>query len=240
MRFAVALALVLCGCGGAEALAFPLEEGSGGSGSTTTTTTTGAASSSGSGVASSSSATTSTTTGGGCTTPDDCPGSDTECAVRTCAAGACGVDFTPEGTPLSDQTKWDCRTAVCDGAGAETWAPDDTDTKKDGKACTDDACANGEPFYIPHPKGTPCIGGFCDDASDCVVMPVQCSAGGQVYVGCDGQDHTYSIAFKDMNGNGANLCQLSADLGYCPTGNDCTVHLPTPAPNGSSVYGSCL
>lgn len=242
MRSAVALVLVLCGCGGAEAVAFPLEEGSGGAGSTSAATTTGATSSSGSGAASSSSttATSSSSSGGGCTTPADCPGADTECAVRTCAAGACGVDFTPEGTPLSAQTKWDCRTAVCDGAGAETWAPDDSDTLKDGKACTDDACANGEPFYIPHPKGTPCIGGVCDDASECTLIPVQCDVGAQVYVGCDGQDHDYSIAFKDMNGNGANLCHLAPDIGYCPTGNDCSVTLPLPPPAGTNLYGTCL
>jgi hypothetical protein len=34
--------------------------------------------------------------------PTDCPGTDTECATRTCSAGVCGVSDAPTGTACTD------------------------------------------------------------------------------------------------------------------------------------------
>ena len=39
-----------------------------------------------------------------CLVANDCPGTDTECAFRTCNMGVCGVGFTPAGTQLGTQT----------------------------------------------------------------------------------------------------------------------------------------
>src|SRR5690348_5732612 len=73
------------------------------------------------------------TTGGGgqggeggtvaCQTPDQCPGMDTECGVRTCDDGTCGIDAAAEGTPATDQMDGDCIHRECDGLVAIVGIP---------------------------------------------------------------------------------------------------------------------
>ncbi len=106
-----------------------------------------------------------------CLLGTDCPGSDTECATRTCVEGICGVDFAAAGLPLGAQTPGDCQLAVCDGAGNAGAQPDDGDAPDDGNQCTNDACSGGAPVFDPLPTGATCSqgGGFvCDGTGRCV------------------------------------------------------------------------
>lgn len=51
--------------------------------------------------------------GGGCTSPSECPGTDTTCRARTCTAGVCGTsDAAAAAVCVEDGGQ------VCDGAGA--------------------------------------------------------------------------------------------------------------------------
>src|SRR5689334_10153420 len=70
-----------------------------------------------------------------CAVPDECPGNDEVCQKRTCTAGKCGTDFTPQGVPIPTDSVGDCKRRVCDGAGSTMELPDDTDVKTDGKEC---------------------------------------------------------------------------------------------------------
>ncbi|MFO0555753.1 MAG: hypothetical protein U0271_45675 [Polyangiaceae bacterium] len=117
-------------------------------------------------------------TGGGCTTADECPGTDSECAQRTCENGSCGMDFTIQGTPISNQIAGDCKKAVCDGDGAVESVDDDNDTEDDFNECTSDVCDAGTPSHPALPLDAPCGTGLhCDGAGACVGCnaPAQCS-----------------------------------------------------------------
>src|SRR5262245_31698270 len=92
----------------------------------------------------------------GCVSASECPGTDTDCAKRTCDNGACGIAFKPAGTPTTMQVAGDCRMAVCDGSGNVTSAVDDTDAPDDHEACTSDLCTNGAPSNPPLGAGTAC------------------------------------------------------------------------------------
>ena len=91
-----------------------------------------------------------------CLAATDCPGVDDECQARTCTGGACGVSFTPAGTPLQSQTAGDCEANVCDGAGNAVVANDDTDLPNDNNPCTGDTCSVGAPVFTSSPAGTAC------------------------------------------------------------------------------------
>ena len=54
-----------------------------------------------------------------CTAADQCPGTDEVCKKRSCVAGQCGTELTPDGTTLPTDTVGDCKQRVCDGAGSE-------------------------------------------------------------------------------------------------------------------------
>lgn len=103
-----------------------------------------------------------------CNVASDCPGTDTECSQRTCAANACGVNFEPFGLPVAGQTTGDCQVVVCDGLGSTTSIPDDLDLPDDGQECTEDLCVGGVAMFPPYPLGFPCSGGQCDGAGNCV------------------------------------------------------------------------
>ena len=123
-----------------------------------------------------------------CASASQCPGTDTDCTVRTCTAGVCGFANLPAGTPTASQTPGDCHKNVCDGAGGVTSAVDDTDVPVDGNQCTSDTCVNGVPSNPATPLGTPCSqdGGVvcngmgacvqCLAASDCPGTDTECQA----------------------------------------------------------------
>jgi hypothetical protein len=107
-----------------------------------------------------------------CLAEGECPGQDTACATRTCAAGACGVSFASPGTPLpaAQQTSGDCQVLECDGNGGTMPAVDDTDVPVDGDQCTADVCTKGVPSNPSLPEGTPCTqsgGEVCDPNAKC-------------------------------------------------------------------------
>jgi hypothetical protein len=118
-----------------------------------------------------------------CLSASECPGQDTDCQTRTCAANRCGFSFAGAGTPLSVQTANDCKKAVCDGSGNVVSANDDTDVPvDDGNECTKEACASGVPSHPALPPTATCSAGggaFCDGTGSCVVCndDSQCSSG---------------------------------------------------------------
>ncbi len=106
-----------------------------------------------------------------CVTVSDCPGSDTECSTRTCTAGTCGTNNTPDGTALTQQTAGDCRTDVCDGMGGTRAEANASDLPNDGNACTDDTCNGTTATHTPVATGTACSqnsGSYCSASAACV------------------------------------------------------------------------
>jgi hypothetical protein len=107
----------------------------------------------------------------GCLTASDCPGTDTECAQRICAAGQCQMAAAPAGTPVVAQTGGDCRRNVCDGTGQTTVVADDGDLPVDNNQCTADTCSGGVPANPALATGTSCTqngGQACDGNGACV------------------------------------------------------------------------
>jgi hypothetical protein len=159
----------------------------------------------------------SVTTGGNCQSPDQCPGDDSECAVRTCENGMCSILAEVQGTVLARQTAGDCLLLVCDGVGGiETVNDDQDEPADDGNACTEAVCADGAPDHVPLPERTECAqagGTLCNAAGDCV----ECIDGG------DCPDETA----EDCGGR---------DCGGCELGEDCLV--PTDCLSGD-CDGTC-
>lgn len=107
--------------------------------------------------------------------PGDCPGADTKCAARTCVAGACGVAYTPLGTPIAEQVAGDCHIDACDGAGAVITVIDDSDAPDDANPCTSDTCSVGLAVHVPLAVGAPCNAGgghLCNGNGACVTCVV--------------------------------------------------------------------
>jgi hypothetical protein len=91
-----------------------------------------------------------------CTAPADCPGTDTECHVRTCSAsGMCGISNTADGTLVESQATGDCKKNIC-MSGNQLTVNDDADVPVDGNGCTRDACENGSPSNPSLAANTPC------------------------------------------------------------------------------------
>jgi hypothetical protein len=106
-----------------------------------------------------------------CLQASDCPGTDTECHVRTCTAGVCGVSNAASGTVVADQTAGDCHKNVCNGSGGVIAAIDNSDVRVDGNSCTADLCISGVASNPPVATGTACAqngGSFCDATGACV------------------------------------------------------------------------
>jgi hypothetical protein len=104
-----------------------------------------------------------------CTSASECPGTDGDCAQRTCSNGYCGMANEPAGTPIATQTAGDCQKAVCNGNGAVTTTVDNTDLPSDINECTAGICVNGVPSHTPVPPGTICTGGICNGDGHCLL-----------------------------------------------------------------------
>ncbi len=186
-------------------------------------------------------------------------GKATECAAPTCAGGACGVDFTADGTPIAVQQIGDCESTVCDGAGDTEQVNDDLDVEDDSNPCTLDACDAGDPTHTPQP-GMACGAGLtCNAAGQCVGCTVPSD--------CPGQDDfcktrtcnmgvcgfTFTAAntplpagqqtagdCQTLECNGAGVIQPEVTAGDIPVdGNECTLDqciggnpMNPPAPQG--------
>jgi len=124
-----------------------------------------------------------------CLQATDCPGTDTECHVRTCVGGACGVNNIASGTVVAAQTPGDCRKNVCNGSGSVIAVNDDSDLPVDGNVCTQDLCTAGVASNPPLPANSPCAQGGgsrcngsastpacvqCLQASDCSGTDTEC------------------------------------------------------------------
>jgi len=107
-----------------------------------------------------------------CNSVSQCPGTDTECAKRTCQANACFLAYTEAGTPTTTQTSGDCHTIRCNGAGAPVETQDDTDLPPDdNNQCTAEVCTDGVASHPSHPLGVSCTqdgGNKCDGTGACV------------------------------------------------------------------------
>jgi hypothetical protein len=151
-----------------------------------------------------------------CLAASDCPGSDTECSTRSCAAGVCGVTFAPHATPLDEQVAGDCRQAICDGAGGTTVAALAADVPSDdGNPCTSETCSGGLPSHPAVVNGTVCTGpnggAFCN-GGQCA----QCA----LATDCPGSDG--ECQHRTCN---AGICGVSYELPATPvaaqTSGDC-------------------
>jgi hypothetical protein len=174
-----------------------------------------------------------------CIYASDCPGTDTACASRTCQAGHCGVALKASGELAGPQAAGDCADVVCDGQGATKSQPNAGDVPA-GDACHAGSCAPG-PMLSQVATGTPCAGGLCDKAGACVAhIPVICVFLGQsFYTGCDGNASLGIYSYIDYVSADPNTTQFCngapSDVGYCPSGNDCTVHFS----DNSTKKGKC-
>ena len=159
--------------------------------------------------------------GTSCSAPTECPGADTECSVRTCEGGVCGVSNQPIGMPTPTQTPGDCKQVQCDGLGGEKTVNDSGDVLDDMSACTKDTCNAGTPMNAFLPSGAPCAeggGALCNGAGACVqclkgadCMSLVCQANTCVPASCG-----------DMvkNGDESDL-DCGGSCGPCATGEAC-------------------
>ncbi|HRI68542.1 MAG TPA: hypothetical protein PK156_30145, partial [Polyangium sp.] len=114
-----------------------------------------------------------------CSSPSDCPGTDTVCRIRTCFQALCGFSDAPAGTVTDNQQAGDCVREICDGKGVVTVEPDDADILDDQNDCTTDICVAGTPKNVLKGAGATCGsngGNVCDGAGSCVecVGPQHC------------------------------------------------------------------
>jgi hypothetical protein len=133
------------------------------------------------------------------------PGCYPECRAPRCdATGACELDFTGSGTPVSTphQTEGDCQTRVCDGSGGVEDEVDDGDLPEDNNDCTKNVCAGGVPSNPPEPASTACgtTGQLaCDGNGSCTgcTLSAQCGADTfcRAYL-CDTQKSTCGTSDK--------------------------------------------
>jgi cysteine-rich repeat protein len=187
---------------------------------TSTSGTSGSSTSSGSGGAGGSA--------GSCTTVEQCPGTDTDCRARTCAAGVCGFTNAAAGKATASQTPGDCKASVCDGMGATTTQNDDADILDDSNDCTDDVCTAGAPTNTPKASGAVCAssgGKVCDGANTCVECVTAagcpegvCSANSCVPASC--LDTVKNGAETDVDCGGADCNPCKAGQ-ICAAGTDC-------------------
>jgi alpha-tubulin suppressor-like RCC1 family protein len=148
-----------------------------------------------------------------CNAPTQCPGSDTECKARTCAAHVCGLAFAPNGQPLTTQAGGDCHRLQCDGSGASTSVIDNADVPVDGNQCTADVCTAGVPSNPATSVGSSCGGGVCDGAGTCT--------------GC--------LAAADCPGSDTACASRTCSAGVCGM-----AFAPAGTATGSQTAGDCM
>lgn len=181
-----------------------------------------------------------------CALPADCPGADTDCRVRTCTAGVCGVqDLNGVACDLDGDA---CTVDVCSGGSCQPGVPMNCD---DGVECTIDVCdaLTGGCLHDPAPAGTACGAGLsCDGAGACV----ECLTAAE----CPGADTACRVrtcssgtcGFQDQDGaacDDANACTTgdvcvsgSCQGGLpvnCDDGQECTVD-SCDASTGACIY----
>jgi hypothetical protein len=154
---------------------------------------------------------------GSCSAASQCPGVDTECSVRTCSGGACGVSNVPAGTATASQVAGDCRKNACDGAGGITNVIDNADIPPP-IPCTVSHCTAGVPSNAIVADGT-----SCSDGNACTVSDA-CSAGACVGVAvtCSALDQCHNLgACNPATGVCSNPNKANGTA--CDDGTACTV-----------------
>jgi hypothetical protein len=157
-----------------------------------------------------------------CNTASDCPGSDTDCHVRTCTAGTCGVFNTASGNPTTAQSTGNCQINQCDGAGNAVNVADNSDVPVDSNQCTGDVCTAGVPSNPNLAVGTVCAqsgGTTCDGSGVCIAAGATCS---------DGTKNGAETGI-DCGGGTCNPCGIGL---ACGVNSDCT--------SGNCVGGTCF
>lgn len=133
-----------------------------------------------------------------CETEIECPRAPHSCVVSTCVEGQCVMVQAAAKTivPEPEQTKGDCKIAICDGRGGKTGLPDKNDwPADDGNPCTDEVCDEDAPAHPPLALGEACEEGdiregVCNGAGKCgVCLPdtKQCSGNATQVCDADGQ-----------------------------------------------------
>ncbi|MFO0586390.1 MAG: hypothetical protein U0441_02560 [Polyangiaceae bacterium] len=201
----------------------PHEGGGGSGGDTTTTTVTGGGGTGGGGAG----GTGGVTCTAECCAPEDCPVPDSPCVERTCEGGKCGTKPLASGAAIEAQIPGDCRSIVCDGAGATKTILDETDVPDDGLQCTVDKCVSGEPKNIPAPAGQSCTedgGQKCDGSGVCLecLAPSDCASKVCTIAGACAP---VSCADGVKNGDETDIDCGGACGASCKTGKTCSVNL---------------
>jgi hypothetical protein len=151
-----------------------------------------------------------------CATASDCPGADTDCKTRTCAAGVCGENDKPAGTIAKSQVTGDCHQYQCDASGNIASVVDNGDLPVDGNACTLDQCAMGTPSNPPAAAGTSCGSGL------------QCNGSGACVAGCFDGKVDGSETDVDCGGGACGAC---GSYLVCKAPSDCA--------SGACIGGKC-
>ena len=152
---------------------------------------------------------------GECSSASTCPGTDTDCAVRTCINNTCGFAKSDAGIALaSGQTAGDCRQLQCDGDGGVSNAIFNADLPADdANACTNPACNAGTPGVTNAAVDSLCDGGVCNASGACV----QCNAASQ----CPGSDVFCGARTCTGNTCGRWLADSGTALTSGQTAGDC-------------------
>ena len=167
-------------------------------------------------------------TGGGggqppeCTSPEDCPGNDSDCAFRTCEAGVCDFVDAAMGATCSDGGG-----QLCDGVGncVECLEQSDcTDGICQGNQCVPASCSDGtqngdESAVDCGGSCAPCSNSMgCNGAADCVSG--FCDGGTCAPCGtgdCGATEYCDGGTCADKKAGGA-LCNAPVECssGFCP------------------------
>ncbi len=170
-----------------------------------------------------------------CGIGSDCPGADGQCHQRTCFNSICGIHFSAAGTELADPLIGDCKTNVCDGAGAVAEVPLMSDVPF-ASECNTGSCSPG-PVVSAIATGTLCSTGLCKSGDCLPYIPVQCvTAGGGSIGGCGvyqppGTIITWQVGGDQHQCKGPGFGQAD----YCAPGTACNLYI------GITKYtGACV
>jgi plastocyanin len=165
-----------------------------------------------------------------CLAASTCPGTDTDCKVRTCSpVGVCGFANTASGTVTTAQTTGDCQQGQCDGNGAVMSVAQNLDVPVDANQCTDNVCTAGVPSNPNSASGAVCSqsgGAVCSGTGTCVecVTGAQCTSGVCTGNACQMPSCTDNVkngteTDLDCGGSTCGPCALTK---VCTTAGDCT------------------
>ena len=165
---------------------------------------------------------------GGCSDPSQC-GFSGACLPWVCTVDRiCQPSPLPDGQAIQAQIPNDCRKIVCDGAGGEKTANDDTDVPV--YDCYMTTCSGGMEVKSPTPQGTACTtgGNSCDGNGKCVECNTDADCG-PVGNYCDPvSNRCHNCADGFANGDESDIdcggikCPKCTQGQGCVNSEDCT------------------